>query len=80
MNSGDESDEYNNNWNAFLRPLADKQSIDSEEHNDGDDDDITRDESEKALLKLENWETYDAINQIYMEIGKSGKKHDIFSV
>ncbi|XP_038109735.1 neuroligin-1 isoform X2 [Culex quinquefasciatus] len=69
VNSGDESDEYNNNWNAFLRPLADKQSIDSEEHNDGDDDDITRDESEKALLKLENWETYDAINQIYMEIG-----------
>lgn len=46
---------------------------DSNDSSDGDDsfDDVEK----EAIPKLENWEMYDSINQIYLEIGKSGKAH-----
>ncbi|XP_065078126.1 uncharacterized protein LOC135701305 isoform X2 [Ochlerotatus camptorhynchus] len=42
---------------------------DSNDSSDGNDrfDDVEK----KAILKLENWEMYDSINQIYLEIGCS---------
>lgn len=51
-----------------------RESYDENNSDDSSDDNDSFDDIKKdTVLKLENWDMYDSINQIYLELGKSGK-------
>lgn len=74
-------------WDDTFGPLADepdmvdamndspsndgRESYDDNDSSDGNDsfDDMAK----ESIIKLENWDMYDSINQVYLELGKSGK-------
>lgn len=50
-----------------------RESYDENNSDDSSDDNDSFDDIKKdTVLKLENWDMYDSINQIYLELGKSG--------
>lgn len=80
------SNKDNDSWGDAINTLADDpEEIDvmhdspgygrreSYDENDSDDNDSYDSTNRDTLLNLEKWDMYDSINQIYLELGKSGK-------
>nr|XP_029709929.1 neuroligin-3 [Aedes albopictus] len=79
------SNKDNDSWGDAINTLADDpEEIDvmhdspgygrreSYDENDSDDNDSYDSMNRETLLNLEKWDMYDSINQIYLELGKSG--------